>query len=50
MYLAMKEGTKNSITQAILEEFLVHFVFHKTKFLTVDMKVVAYSAFSKLKN
>jgi hypothetical protein len=41
MYLAMKEGTKHSITQAILEEFLMNLLLHRTKILKVDMKIVA---------
>jgi hypothetical protein len=49
MHLALKKGTKNPITLAILEEFLVNSIFHETKILMVDMKVQVYSKFSKNK-
>jgi hypothetical protein len=45
MHLALKKGTKNSITLAILEEFLVISNFHKTKIPTVDMTFHVYSKF-----
>jgi hypothetical protein len=38
-----------SITLAILVEFFVISFFHETKIPTVDMKVQAYSKFSKNK-
>jgi hypothetical protein len=36
-----------SITLVILEEFLVNSIFHYTKIILVDMKVLVYSNFSK---
>jgi hypothetical protein len=38
---------KNSITLAILVEFLVISFFHETKIPTVDIKVQVYSKFTK---
>jgi hypothetical protein len=46
---ALKTGTKNSITLAILVELFVISFFHETKIPTVDMKVQMYSKFSKNK-
>jgi hypothetical protein len=40
---------KNSITLAILEEFLVISIFHETKIPTVDMKVQVNSKFRRNK-
>jgi hypothetical protein len=45
MHLALKKGTKISITLAIFEEFLVISIFHETKIPTVDMKIQVYSKF-----
>jgi hypothetical protein len=43
--LCTKEGyKKNSITLAILEEFLVNSLFYETKISIVDMKVQMYSS------
>jgi hypothetical protein len=39
MHLALKKVQKNSITLAILEKYLVNFLFHATKISMVDMKV-----------
>jgi hypothetical protein len=49
MHLAVKKGTKISITLAILEEFFANFLFHWTKIPIVDMKVQMYSKFGKNK-
>jgi hypothetical protein len=43
MHLALKKSTKNSITLAILEEFLMISIFDETKIPTMDMKVQVYS-------
>jgi hypothetical protein len=44
---ALKKGTKNFLTLAILLEFLVISVFHETKIPMVDMKVQVCSKFKK---
>jgi hypothetical protein len=40
MRLALRKGTKNFITLAILEELLVNSIFHLKKFPMVNMKVL----------
>jgi hypothetical protein len=45
IHLALKKGTKKSITLANLEEFLVISIFHETKIPMTDMKVKVYSKF-----
>jgi hypothetical protein len=39
MHLALKKGTNNFITLAILVEFFVNALFHDIKIPTVNMKV-----------
>jgi hypothetical protein len=47
IHLALKKGTKISITLAILDEFFMNSLFHETKIPTVDMKVQVYSNFRR---
>jgi hypothetical protein len=49
MHLALKKGTKTTMTLAKLEEFLVISIFCETKIPTVDMKVQVHSKFRKNK-
>ena len=42
-----KAGYKNSITVAILKEFLVNSLFHETKIPIIDMKVLMFFIFLK---
>jgi hypothetical protein len=42
-----EEGSKISITLAILEELLVASIYHEIKIPTVDMKVKVYSKLRK---
>jgi hypothetical protein len=47
MHPALKKGTINSITLAILVEFFVISLFHETKIPMMGMKVQVSSNFSK---
>jgi hypothetical protein len=46
---ALKKGTKNFITLAILVEFFVISFFHESKIPRLDIKVQVYSKFRKNK-